>query len=62
MTSRCSLDLDPSTEMNPDRSSMAITAWVLPPMDGVVSSWKSKKTHWPMLVDGGDRLVICRSR
>ena len=58
MTSSWSLDLDPRTEMNPDRSSMAIMACVLPPMDGMVSSWKSKNMHWPMLVDGGEVKIM----
>ena len=37
----------------------ASTAWM--PTEGVVRSWKSKKMHCPTLVDGGDRLVACRS-
>ena len=61
MMSCLSLDLDPRTEMYPDRSSMAMRAWVLPPMEAVVSSWRSKNTQSPTLGDGGEELVTWRS-
>ncbi len=51
--------MDPRTDIKPKRSSIAMMAWVLPPTEGVVRSWKSKKRHWPTLM--GDRLIVWRS-
>ena len=31
------------------------------PIDGVVRSCRSKNTHWLIFVEGGERLVTCRS-
>ena len=41
MMSCLSLDLESRTEMYPERSSIAMRAWVLPPTEAVANCWRS---------------------